>query len=220
MLPHFYRKSPCIYFAKNLTFYFNSSHLNTMLQIEKGTKQSGTIKHKKAHLLKLSKALTTTLLTNEGCSSPRETKKGIKNVGERQRKKRMTEKLSFFFKTWANKRLLPLKIYFLALSLSQGLVKGAELCLNPYFFGWLEKWVGWQYKYSLHVENKSKDFWNKVSLLLQDLGLSGEWSIIHVSDGDVGKWFGTLGLNSADHGPQWLQILHIFPNHRLLLILK
>ena len=21
----------------------------------------------------------------------------------------------------------------------QGLVKGAELCLNPYFFGWLEK---------------------------------------------------------------------------------
>ena len=25
----------------------------------------------------------------------------------------------------------------------QGLVKGAELCLNPYFFGWLEKWVFW-----------------------------------------------------------------------------
>ena len=22
---------------------------------------------------------------------------------------------------------------------TQGLVKGAELCLNPYFFGWLEK---------------------------------------------------------------------------------
>ena len=33
---------------------------------------------------------------------------------------------------------------------AQGLVKGAELCVNPYFFGWL-------YKYSLHVENKSKD---------------------------------------------------------------
>ena len=46
----------------------------------------------------------------------------------------------------------------------QGLVKGAELCLNPYFFGWLEKWVG-----SLHVKNKNKDFWNKISLLLQDL---------------------------------------------------
>ena len=25
----------------------------------------------------------------------------------------------------------------------QGLVKGTKLCLNPYFFGWLEKWVGW-----------------------------------------------------------------------------
>ena len=24
---------------------------------------------------------------------------------------------------------------------TQGLVKGVELCLNPYFFGWLEKWV-------------------------------------------------------------------------------
>jgi len=24
------------------------------------------------------------------------------------------------------------------MTLSQGLVKGAELCLNPYFFGWLE----------------------------------------------------------------------------------
>ena len=28
-------------------------------------------------------------------------------------------------------------------SCNQGLVKGAELCLNPYFFGWLEKLVGW-----------------------------------------------------------------------------
>ena len=25
----------------------------------------------------------------------------------------------------------------------QGLVKGAELCLNPYFFGWQKKRVGW-----------------------------------------------------------------------------
>ena len=25
----------------------------------------------------------------------------------------------------------------------QGLVKGAKLCLNPYFFGWLEKEIGW-----------------------------------------------------------------------------
>ena len=51
----------------------------------------------------------------------------------------------------------------------QGLVKGAKLCLNLYFFDWLEKWVSWLLKYSLHVENKSKDFWNKISLLLQDL---------------------------------------------------
>ena len=35
--------------------------------------------------------------------------------------------------------------------ITQGLVKGAKLCLNPYFFGWLEK-------YSSHVKNKSKDF--------------------------------------------------------------
>ena len=39
------------------------------------------------------------------------------------------------------------------------------------FFGWLEKWVGWLCKYSLHVENKSQYFWNKMSLLLQDLDL-------------------------------------------------
>ena len=44
-----------------------------------------------------------------------------------------------------------------------------NLRIYPYFFGWLEKWVGWLYKYSLHVENKSKVFWNKVSLLLKDL---------------------------------------------------
>ena len=24
-------------------------------------------------------------------------------------------------------------------TIAQGLIKGAELCLNPYFFGWLEK---------------------------------------------------------------------------------
>ena len=29
------------------------------------------------------------------------------------------------------------------MSLHQSLVKGAKLCLNPYFFGWLEKWVDW-----------------------------------------------------------------------------
>ena len=61
---------------------------------------------------------------------------------------------------------------------NQGLVKWAKLCLNPYFFGWLEK-------YSLHVENKSKDFWNKVSLLLQDLGLivnaKKSWQRLEVS---------------------------------------
>ena len=45
----------------------------------------------------------------------------------------------------------------LTIGYDQGLVKGAKLCLNPYFFGWLEKWVGWLQKYSLHVENKSKD---------------------------------------------------------------
>ena len=46
----------------------------------------------------------------------------------------------------------------------QGLVKGAKICLNPYFFGWLEK-------YSLHVKNKSHDFCNKITLLLQNLEL-------------------------------------------------
>ena len=29
------------------------------------------------------------------------------------------------------------------LGVKQGLVKGAKLSSNPYFFGWLEKWVGW-----------------------------------------------------------------------------
>ena len=52
---------------------------------------------------------------------------------------------------------------------NQGLVKGAELCLNPYFFGWLEKWIGWLQKYSLHVKNKSQDFWNKISLLCKTI---------------------------------------------------
>ena len=45
----------------------------------------------------------------------------------------------------------------------QGLLKGEKLNLYPDFFCWLEK-------YSLHVENKSKDVGNKISLLLQDLG--------------------------------------------------
>ena len=31
------------------------------------------------------------------------------------------------------------KVYQKKLGWKQGLVKGAELCLNPYFFGWLEK---------------------------------------------------------------------------------
>ena len=35
------------------------------------------------------------------------------------------------------------KIFLVQQCSVQGLVKGAELCLNPYFFGWLEKWVGW-----------------------------------------------------------------------------
>ena len=30
-------------------------------------------------------------------------------------------------------------IYFAPKACNQGLVKGAELCVNPYFFGWLEK---------------------------------------------------------------------------------
>ena len=33
--------------------------------------------------------------------------------------------------------------HFCREGLGQGLVKGANLCLNPYFLGWLEKWVGW-----------------------------------------------------------------------------
>ena len=40
---------------------------------------------------------------------------------------------------------------------SQGFVKGEKLCL---------------YLDLLNVENKSQDFWNKISLLLQDLGSS------------------------------------------------
>ena len=59
----------------------------------------------------------------------------------------------------------------------QGHVKGVKLCLIPSFFDWLEKRVGWLLKYSLHVENKRKDFWNKVSLLSQDLALKA--SIFH-----------------------------------------
>ena len=31
------------------------------------------------------------------------------------------------------------KVDRLLTGLTQGLVKGAKLCLNPYFFGWLEK---------------------------------------------------------------------------------
>ena len=31
------------------------------------------------------------------------------------------------------------KTYSVIDYVNQGLVKGAELCLNPYFFGWLEK---------------------------------------------------------------------------------
>ena len=36
------------------------------------------------------------------------------------------------------------KVYWkctLKINSDQGLVKGAKLCLNPYFFDWLEKWV-------------------------------------------------------------------------------
>ena len=36
-------------------------------------------------------------------------------------------------------KLCPNALY---MGFNQGLVKGAKLCLNPYFFGWLEKWVG------------------------------------------------------------------------------
>ena len=44
------------------------------------------------------------------------------------------------------------------LAADQGLVKGAKLCLNSYFF-WLAGEVSWlAQKYSLNVENKSKDF--------------------------------------------------------------
>ena len=47
----------------------------------------------------------------------------------------------------------------------QGFEKGEVLCLNPYLVGWLSK-------YSLHVENKSKDIWNKSRLLLKILDLN------------------------------------------------
>ena len=60
------------------------------------------------------------------------------------------------------------------LGLGQGLVKGVKL--------WLAGEVSWlymyMYKYSLYVENKSKNFWNKVSLLLQDLGLGTLFMIL------------------------------------------
>ena len=45
--------------------------------------------------------------------------------------------------------------------LNQGLVKGAELCLNPYFF------AGWSS--TLSMLKIKIDFWNKELLLLQDL---------------------------------------------------
>ena len=32
-----------------------------------------------------------------------------------------------------------IKVLFVCLSVTQGLVKGVDLCLNRYFFGWLEK---------------------------------------------------------------------------------
>ena len=39
----------------------------------------------------------------------------------------------------ARLKLSAFRMDFSMLPDSQGLVKGAELCLNPYFFGWLKK---------------------------------------------------------------------------------
>ena len=51
--------------------------------------------------------------------------------------------------------------------------------------------VGWLKKYSLHIENESKDIWNKILLLLQILERGKYWTI---------SWKGcqTLDFNEVD----------------------
>ena len=43
--------------------------------------------------------------------------------------------------SWISQPLI--SVFILLLCYPQGHVIGAKLSLNPYFFGWLEKWVGW-----------------------------------------------------------------------------
>ena len=78
----------------------------------------------------------------------------------------------------------------------QGLVKGAKLCLNLYFFGWLEKWVGWLLKSKIKVkisETKFLSFYNTLNniLIFIFLFLAFEilfWFIYHKSSEQWEGW--------------------------------
>ena len=83
--------------------------------------------------------------------------------------------LTLYVVRWVGLALTFLKRY------DQGVVKGAILCFrNPYFYFWHGESTSTASQLTSPASQKSKDL-NKVSLLLQDLGLTWCW-------GEQGYW--------------------------------